>query len=195
MQIKQRRIQNPQASLSDGGREGEMGGDMRGICNSQCFLGWYFYCVLLQSGCLPLSPMYTLFCCNLQACVTFTKGGGCIRFSQCSNTWKNLDYPNLVERRLGHFILTNRKGSATLTTELARNPLFSRSVPMKVPVAVRSAAVEHVHGSFAHEIDLLDVLALDLNTNDFPLFFSPHSIFLLLETIAAFLSTENLTVK
>lgn len=66
---------------------------------------------------------------------------------------------------------------------------------MKVPVAVRSAAVVHVHGSFAHEIDLLDVLALDLNTNDFPLFFSPHSIFLLLETIAAFLSTENLTVK
>lgn len=41
----------------------------------------------------------------------------------------------------------------------------------------------HTAHSFAHEIDLLDVLALDLNTNDFRLFLSPHSIFSLLETI------------
>lgn len=58
---------------------------------------------------------------------------------------------------------------------------------MKVPVAAEatsccSRACLHAStraGSFAHEIDLLDVLALDLNTNDFPLFSSPHSVFLL----------------
>lgn len=61
---------------------------------------------------------------------------------------------------------------------------------MKVPVAAEatsccSRACLHAStraGSFAHEIDLLGVLALDLNTNDFPLFSSPHSVFLLLET-------------
>lgn len=134
------------------------------------------YCNLAVFHC----PQCTLCSAVISRHVWRLQRGWLQPFSQCSNTWKNLDYPNLVERHLGHFILTNRKGSATLTTELARNPLFSRSVPMKVPVAVRSAAVEHVHGSFAHEIDLLDVLALDLNTNDFPLFFSPHSIFFLL---------------
>lgn len=78
------------------------------------------------------------------------------------------------------------------TTEWVRKPPLPRSVPMKVAVAAKATSNRGVlqqsmspsthAGSFAHEIDLLDVLALDLNTNDFPLFFSPRSIFFLLET-------------
>lgn len=82
VQIKQQRIQNPQASLSDGererkrerGKETERDGEERGNCNSQCFLGWYFHCVLLQSGHIPLFPIGTGFvACNVHACTRFTK--------------------------------------------------------------------------------------------------------------------------
>lgn len=62
-----------------------------------------------------------------------------------------------------------------------------------------SSTHTHTHtASFAHEIDLLDVLTQDLNTNDFPRFLSPHSICLSLRRLRVFLwllSTENLTVK
>lgn len=72
---------------------------------------------------------------------------------------------------------------------------------MKVPVAAKATSNGEVlqqsmspsthAGSFAHEIDLLDVLALDLNTNDFPLFLSPHSISFSLRRLSISVAFEH----
>lgn len=54
VQIIQRRLQNPQASLSDGERDVRAGRQLK-----ECFLGCGFCSILLQSGYIPLFPVCT----------------------------------------------------------------------------------------------------------------------------------------
>lgn len=102
---------------------------------------------------------------------------------------------NILRRRLGCFTGLCQRNfvgrTVSPTKESLRKPLFSRSVLMKASETTSSrkglqqqhVSSTHTPQAFAHEIDLLDVLALDLNTNDFPLFLSLHSIFPFLEAI------------